>query len=374
MKTLLSHVQLLKAKRLLYMTHMAIGDYVYQRMFLKKLKESYPNLQIDLWFDDCLTEVDNWNAQRGKTLSEWFQNEPFLHNLYPVASSAKAREKLIEKAGFENYDIIVFCVAVNSERYAQTARSISKKAYIVGSLIKPYKSMVKKWHVFKECDDFYWERETSSAPSVHITKFYQKQFLRVFGLLTTDEEIKPRMQVPEIWQNKMNAWLKEIKRSHQAIKGTIFINYLSTQEKRNWKLSQAIDLIVLFNHLEADWTYIINVPPNVLPEIQQIISREPRLKNIHVVPFSAKEHFYELPALIQLSDCVISVETAVIHLASALSVPQIALVRYKAKNWAPLKDEKSKVIFTRKLPTRIYHITVEEVFERYKNFKLCGYS
>lgn len=375
MKSLISHQQLLQAKRLLYMTHMAIGDYVYQRMFLKKLKDCYPHLQIDLWFDDCVNKVDNWKVRRAETLSQWFSNEPFLDNLYPVAASTEERETLIYKASKENYDLIVFSVDVWSEHYAEIAREISKTAYVVGNLMRPNKFILRKFKAFKQCDGFFIDRGSLARHySLHITEFYQKRFKKFFGLSVKPEEIRPCMQVPEKWLHKMQIWLKDTKQRHQESVGskvldvnkTVFINYLASQDKRNWKLSQVVDLIVKLNQREANWTYIINLPPHELAEVCETLAQEDVLRDIHIVPFTAEENFYELPALILLSDWVLSVETAVIHLASALSVPQIALVRYKAKTWAPLLNEKTNIIFTRTSPVRIYNITVDQVLEEYQ--------
>jgi hypothetical protein len=35
--------------KVLYMSHLALGDYIYQGAFLKALTESYPNIKLDIW-------------------------------------------------------------------------------------------------------------------------------------------------------------------------------------------------------------------------------------------------------------------------------------------------------------------------------------
>lgn len=369
MTPLLSTTQLSQAKRLLYMTHMAIGDYVYQRIFLKKLSECYPQLQIDLWFDDCATEIDNdWRVRRGQTLLQWFKEESFLSDVYPVVSSIEQREKLIARAAHANYDIIVFSVDMLCEKYAQIARKISATAYIVGSWVKPYQAVFKKIKALKQCDDFFMDRGALAKRSIHITTFYYQRFKKIFGLSMLPKERIPHIKVPEIWHHALTTWLHSIKQQHQATGGTVFINYLSSHHKRNWTWPQVIDLIEALNRRAKHWTYIINVSPHELLLLENTLAHTERLKNIHVVFFSAQKNFYELPALIQLSDGVISVETAIMHLASALSIPQVALVRYKASAWAPLPNEKTEIIFTRKFPVRISRITVEQVLHKVKFF------
>ena len=57
-------------------------------------------------------------------------------------------------------------------------------------------------------------------------------------------------------------------------------------------------------------------------------------------------------------DLVISVETAIMHLASSLSLPQIALIRKSASSWRPLKA--SKVLTGKK---RVDNIAASKVVE-----------
>jgi ADP-heptose:LPS heptosyltransferase len=60
MTSLISHRQLTDARRLLYMTHLAIGDYIYQGVWLKALKQKYPQLAIDIWCDARRVAADRW--------------------------------------------------------------------------------------------------------------------------------------------------------------------------------------------------------------------------------------------------------------------------------------------------------------------------
>ncbi len=367
MKSLISPERLSQAKRLLYMTHMAMGDYVYQRMFLKKLKAVYPHLAIDLWFDNCSTKEGAWHLRRSQTLTEWFKEEPFLNHLYPVAASLKERKEMIVRAQQEHYDIIVFSVDLWCEDYARVAREISSTAYVVGTLIKPHKKFFAKFNAFRRCNKFFLASSSMNNKRLHITEFYQQRFERLLGLKITKEEIHPHLEVPEYWLKYMQAWLVKEKQAHHANEKTVFINYLSTNKKRDWTFEQTRDLIIALNELHPHSTYILNLSPPMLLSIKDQLSQDKALKNIHVLPFSAQTHFYELPALIQLSDWVFSVETAVIHLASALSMPQIALVRRKGKAWAPLSNEKTHIIFTKPaFHSRISQITVDDVLMCYK--------
>ena len=44
-----------------------------------------------------------------------------------------------------------------------------------------------------------------------------------------------------------------------------------------------------------------------------------------VILFTAQQNFFQLPGIVSLCDLVISVETSIIHLASALKIPVVAI-------------------------------------------------
>ena len=55
--------------KILYMTHLALGDYVYQGAFLKALADAYSGLQIDVWIDDCRSNQKSWHSGRNSPIS-----------------------------------------------------------------------------------------------------------------------------------------------------------------------------------------------------------------------------------------------------------------------------------------------------------------
>lgn len=64
-----------------------------------------------------------------------------------------------------------------------------------------------------------------------------------------------------------------------------------------------------------------------------------------------------------LSQCglIISVETAVMHLANAVHIPVIALMRQKNPEWAPIDEKNSTVITTLSRSDWVKAITAEQV-------------
>jgi ADP-heptose:LPS heptosyltransferase len=68
-----------------------------------------------------------------------------------------------------------------------------------------------------------------------------------------------------------------------------------------------------------------------------------------------------LPAILSLCELIISVETAVMHLANAVHVPVIALMRQNNPEWAPIDRANSTVITAPRHGDWVERIGVQDV-------------
>ena len=87
--------------------------------------------------------------------------------------------------------------------------------------------------------------------------------------------------------------------------------------------------------------FIINVVPEELARVKATFAGKD-LTGVRF--FSAEENFFQLPAVLSLCQLIISVETAVMHLANAVHVPVVALMRQKNPEWTPIDMRNSTVI------------------------------
>jgi ADP-heptose:LPS heptosyltransferase len=81
----------------------------------------------------------------------------------------------------------------------------------------------------------------------------------------------------------------------------------------------------------------------------------------HAHLFSAVDNFFQLPAILSLCDLIISVETAVMHLANAVHVPVVALMRLTSLEWVPIDQANSTIIHVSRPDAWVDSITVEDV-------------
>jgi ADP-heptose:LPS heptosyltransferase len=143
----------------------------------------------------------------------------------------------------------------------------------------------------------------------------------------------------------------------------LFVNPYSKSPDRTWPLEHVATLArALRNRLV--WrgaTVVVNVVPEALDEARRLFERRPDPDLAHVRLFSADEHFFQLPAVMRLCSLVISVETAVMHLANAVGVPVVALMRRNHPEWAPIDRTRSTVLMVPEPDDWVTRIGVDEV-------------
>jgi ADP-heptose:LPS heptosyltransferase len=113
---------------------------------------------------------------------------------------------------------------------------------------------------------------------------------------------------------------------------------MSTSVKRDLSWSKTLGLIEALYQSNPDRGFVLNLPPDQFATIEERLGSEPLGPVITILPFTAAEHFYQLPAMLSCVDYVVTVETAIMHLAASVGTRQTALVRDSAKHWRPLGD------------------------------------
>ena len=312
------------------MTHLAIGDFVYQRAFLHAFKQRHPNLQLDIWIDDCRTRSKSWHVGRNCTLVQWLASEDYIQQIYPIASSAQHRGKLLSDARACHYDLIIFNASQRAEQYAKFARQIGPDAFIIGT--KPNHFSLRSWWYFRQINKYYLD--LPNAPTKHISQHYQDRFHALLGIKVDEKQRLYPITIPREFQDKADKFLT--KSSHQ-IQRTIFINHLSTTIKRDYSWEKLRALLLGLADIHPLSQFIVNTPPAQYAQVCQQLKEDDALRTLDISPFTAT-HFFELPAIINASDLIITVETAIMHIASSLHKKQIVLMRESAKAWAPLGE------------------------------------
>lgn len=343
------------------MTHLAIGDYYYQRRFLAELKDAFPNIELDIWIDDCRSRPKAWHTGRNQTLSQWLGAESHIHEIYPIVGDRAERNSQIEKAKNKNYDIVFFIARSRSEQFAKYARQIAPQGWVVGTKNKPFENIFSKLLHFNKIDGWLDYQAVSGPKDIHITELYKSLFSKLTGVNFDSANSPLQLELPEEITVSAKKLLQGIDKKWGLKESQhILLNHLSTNAKRDYPFDKLAALIVGLHQQQNNRVFVINTPPANLQKVQEQIANSPELQNIPVIAFTAKEHFFQLPALIANVDAVITVETAIMHLASGFRKPQIVLMRESAKQWQPLNA--SKVLFA---SHRVANIEPEQVIEAF---------
>jgi ADP-heptose:LPS heptosyltransferase len=140
----------------------------------------------------------------------------------------------------------------------------------------------------------------------------------------------------------------------------VFINPYAKTRKRCWPLDRVAQLIKGMSACDKwrDACFIVNAAPQHFDTTKQVLD-DYALERTRL--FTAQENFFQLPAILSRCDLIISVETSVMHLANAVHVPVIALMRQKTPEWAPIDRVNSTVIETARRKAWVKEITVEQV-------------
>ena len=171
----------------------------------------------------------------------------------------------------------------------------------------------------------------------------------------------PRLDIPERWVRSAHAQFAAW--GCTVGKPVVFVNAFSKSPNRTWPLERVAALARALKNRLA-WrgvTVVVNVVPEALEEARRLFEGRAGPDLAHVRLFCADEHFFQLPAVLRLCSLVISVETAVMHLANAVGVPVIALMRRNHPEWAPIDRARSTVLMVPEQDDWVTRIGVDEV-------------
>ena len=324
--SLLSLQESIGTVKILFITYLAIGDFVYLQNYFVFLKELYPSLRIDLWVDELRRSWKFWRWRHlaKYSLHDWIRQVPYFTALHLETYSPFALWRMCKRAQQENYSIIIALTTFRSARLVKLAKRIAPNADIISIGKSVYGSRSVAERVLLDG----W----------HINDCYAGFFEDIFGVCIPQEKRVPFIEIPSLYYDGAQSFLKDMNRSF------IFINSFAKTHKREWSINKVLECIRalrLFS-MFADTIFIVNTLPENYNFVDACV-RASGLRDVRV--FTAKNNFFELPAIISYCTAVISVETAVMHLASALKIPVLALMRHKNPEWRPYDNGLARVVY-----------------------------
>jgi ADP-heptose:LPS heptosyltransferase len=268
----------------------------------------------------------------------------------------------VQEAQRQDYPIVVSLAVLDRHKYAGLARSISPHGFVVGQKkrVRPYD--VVKHLAYRKLDAYIPAYSTASHPDQHISDIYAEWFTQLFGITIPPAARYPVLSIPDRWMDyargQFAAW--GFGGTGVTTPKVVFVNAYSKSIERSWPLERVIELIRTMQQ-DARWRdagFIVNVVPEDLARARPLVAGQD-LARTHL--FSAEDNFFQLPAILSLCKLIVSVETAVMHLANAVHVPVVALMRQKNPEWAPIDKHNSTVVTVARRDDWVDRIGVDQV-------------
>ena len=351
-----------KPGKILFITHLAIGDFTLMHNFFAAFAAAFPHLEAHIWVDidraSRTTIPARWSPLKKYIIRDWLAACPFFKKIHIPSHSKNP----IADARRENYGITVSLAPLRPQRYATLARKISPSGFVFG--FKHPLKLLTLHHAlaYKKLD----ASITLGSKFAHVTEEHAYWFQRLFGLDVPPSARRPFLAIPPEWKLRAQNHLREWGFDKQKDK-LVFINITATNRRRCWPVENAISLIKAMKQ-DPRWRdawFLFNAMPSAHAKIQSAIERAALLRTR---AFSADENFFQLPAMLAECSLIISVETSVMHLACAVRVPLIALMRQKTPEWTPLATANSTVITTEKRHGWIKDIPAARVMSALEKF------
>ncbi|MEB0012385.1 glycosyltransferase family 9 protein [Glaciimonas sp. Gout2] len=355
-----------KADKILFIAHLALGDFTYLQNCFQSFAEAYPHIKIHIWIDEVrrTNRPESWVFLKKYALYDWVAACPFVTKLYNQTYSPPLFQQSIKEAQQEAYPVVVSLSTLRPPMYASLAREISPQGFVVGMKKSASLFAVHKHLAYRKLDAAL-NPDEASAPGLHISDIYAGWFKRLFGIDTSASSRLPFVQIPERWTDYAKQQLRDwgfVRESGQTEiePKLVFINPYAKTKKRCWPLERVVELALAIRAQDSwrNTDLVVNVVPEEMSAAKAFFAQQ-KLERFQL--FSAQENFFQLPAILQECDLIISVETAVMHLANAVHVPVIALMRQKNPEWAPVDKANSIVVNAPNRRDWVRAITVDQV-------------
>jgi ADP-heptose:LPS heptosyltransferase len=355
---------LAKADKILFVTHLAIGDFTYMQNYFQAFAKQYPHIKIHLWVDEVRRTRLPWRWKQLKeyALYDWLETSPFFQKIYKNTYSPSALKQSIKDACNQNYPIVISLSMLRPHCYARLARSLSPQGFVVGLRFKIRFYNLMRMLAYRKLNAFLSPVQLEKG--MHITHVYAQWFYQLFGITVTDKDQFPFIKIPNKWIvfAKLRFLKWGIDKRTKRFGHVVFINPFAKTPKRSWSLEQVAELICKIKQLDSlgDVSFVVNVVPEEYKRAHKFFEKR-SLTNTYL--FTADYNFFQLPAVVGISDIVVSVETSVMHLANATKVPVVALMRTKNPEWVPFDQSNSIVVTTRDRKEWVKNITPDQVIE-----------
>jgi len=294
-------------RRVLLLRHDRIGDVLISSNFVMHLRNSIPEAQIDI-----LLSFRNYSAKRSV--------ERFADEILKFENKPLSTLKLIQKIRKKKYDLIIDLLDNESA---------------TSNLILKYSLAKYKLGFGKSNSNNYTHVVILPDKSkVHITSRLLNLLLP-FGHGAGDDAAKPIFPLLD------NEIMEAAELLGKKQKMRLGINLSGSSDAKYWGTKNYIEFInsVLDRY---DWEVVLFATIKLQAKASEICTQT----NAKIAPIQSNFNIYA--AMISHCDCILTPDTAAVHIASALDIPVIALFQFTDEKygmpWFPTGDQSKSIV------------------------------
>lgn len=292
-----------------------IGDMVCETPFLKALHKEFPKAEIDVYLDEVVAPL--------------FKNCPYVNvilnkNKYKIIKKIKILKmlNLLYEAWTRRKKYDLYFIFTNEMRALSVlSLKILSPKYVI-SVYKREKFGIKKGELT------IYDRYIKKAQSSHMRD------ICLSGIETiTGESVKDRKY--EIWLGSLE---KKYENYFDKDKINVIFNYLGGSNNKN----------LSYIELKESCFKMIGINKNIIVYVMTLPNKyEELLKQIEswnenrIIICPETKDILDAAALIKYSDIMVSVDTGVVHIASAFNIPVISIFpnnENSIKYFSPMSD------------------------------------
>lgn len=304
----LPEVSLAEPKKVLLMRHDGrFGDCLISSFVARELKKQWPNMQVDVLAAPNLLDLLELN--------------PYLDNIIPFAPKKRLQAFLRMGSSLSNqgYDVVIDPTANIDTRQLVLLRSINAKVYAGYD-----KSTFGLFNL------------NIAANDAHMIEVYA-QILKRLGC----DDVHMQFEVPSTNKSQaaIAAYVQQLPHTDY-----VAVNLYGTSSSRQFSVDRAVQMLTYFQQQNPQWVFVLLGLPSKQHEIEAICQR---CHHDYIRYCPNISSIFDNIELIRHSKGIVSLDTAIVHIAAAMNKNMVVFYHEEAENfakWRPFTNQPYELI------------------------------
>jgi ADP-heptose:LPS heptosyltransferase len=304
-----------KVEKILIFRFDRIGDMIVTSPVFRALKTRNPKIHIGVIASSINKEL--------------VVNNPYVDEVYVLKKNWRALISQILQIRRQKYDVLLNFIFNRTTSPGVLANLVAPKGFKVGQGPDRYA--------------FYFNR-LLALPRFerHMAETLMLFIEQVFGIKVSDEERGLEVQVPQAARDQVDRFLNAQalrRRSHmdEKLYPYVLLNLSVKDRKRQFSEDQIAALVTYLSERDGVRMVLLIAPGD--DDMEHTVAMVPELRGIPAYRGMGDRPLMQLASLVEGAMCVITMDTSLVHFASAMQTPVLAFYTEQVlvKEWSPYR-------------------------------------